>query len=118
MVEDTKLIVFNQKTIRRTFHNHEWWFAVIDVIMVLTDSSNPADYIKKMRSRDKALAEGWGQFVTPLLLDTEGGKQKVNCANTKSLLRIIQSVPSLKAEPLKRWLAQVGYERVQEIEDP
>lgn len=115
---DAKLVMFNQKSVRRTFHDNEWWFAVVDIIAVLTDSSNPSDYIKKIRSRDKELAQGWGQFVTPLWLDTEGGKQKINCANTESLFRIIQSIPSPKAEPLKRWLAKVGYERVQEIEDP
>jgi DNA-damage-inducible protein D len=113
-----KLVMFSQQAIRRTFHNDQWWFAVADVVAVLTNSPNPTDYIKKIRSRDKELSAGWGQLVTPLWLDTEGGKQKVNCANTEALLRIIQSVPSPKAEPLKRWLAQVGYERVQEIEDP
>lgn len=118
MLSDTKIVMFNQNTIRRTFRNDQWWFAVADVIAVLTNSPNPTDYIKKIRSRDKELARGWGQFVTPLWLDTEGGKQKVNCANTEALLRIIQSVPSPKAEPFKRWLAKVGYERIQEIEDP
>ncbi len=71
-----------------------------------------------MRKRDAELAKGWGQIVTPLLLETSGGKQKVNCANTEGIFRIIQSIPSPKAEPFKRWLAKVGYERVQEIEDP
>jgi hypothetical protein len=71
-----------------------------------------------MRLRDKVLSEGWGQIVTPLRVETEGGIQRVNCANTEGLFRIIQSIPSPKAEPFKRWLAQVGYERVKEIEDP
>jgi len=118
MQEDAGLVVFKKQSIRRSFHNHEWWFAVQDVVGALTDSPNVADYIKKMRSRDKELSEGWGQFVTPLTIKTEGGPQKVNCANTESLFRIIQSIPSPKAEPFKRWLAKVGYERVQEIENP
>ena len=113
-----KLAVFNDKAIRRTFHNNEWWFSVVDVVGALTDSLNPTDYIKKMRSRDVDLSKGWGQIVTPLLMDTVGGKQKINCANTESIFRIIQSIPSSKAEPFKRWLAKVGYERIQEIEDP
>ena len=113
-----KLVVFNKKSIRRTLHNGEWWFSVVDVVQVLTDSTNPSDYIKKLRSRDINLSEGWGQIVTPLSIETLGGKQKLNCANTEGLFRIIQSIPSPKAEPFKRWLTKVGYERVQEIEDP
>lgn len=115
---DQKMIVFNDRTIRRTIHNNEWWFCIADVISVLTDTANPTDYIKKMRLRDKELAKGWGQIVTPLRLATEGGMQKLICANTAGIFRIIQSVPSPKAEPFKRWLAEVGYERVQEIENP
>ncbi|MBL0320102.1 MAG: Bro-N domain-containing protein [Alphaproteobacteria bacterium] len=113
-----RLVVFNKQSIRRTLHKNEWWFVITDVISALTDSANPTDYVKKMRSRDKELSEGWGQFVTPLSIATEGGKQKLNCAHTESLFRIIQSIPSPKAEPFKRWLAKVGYERIQEIEDP
>ncbi|MFH0775456.1 MAG: Bro-N domain-containing protein [bacterium] len=115
---ETKLAVFKGKEIRRILHNNEWWFSIGDVVEVLTDTVNSSDYIKKMRSRDTELAKGWGQIVTPLWLETEGGKQKVNCANTEGIFRIIQSIPSPKAEPFKRWLAKVGYERVQEIEDP
>lgn len=115
---ESKLAVFKGKKIRRTLHNNEWWFAVSDVVEVLTDSPNAADYIKKMRSRDEELAKGWGQIVTLLSIETAGGPQKLNCANTEGIFRIIQSIPSPKAEPFKRWLAKVGYERVQEIEDP
>lgn len=115
---DNKLIVFQDKEIRRTLHNGEWWFSVADVVVALTESPNASDYIKKMRKRDSMLSQGWGQIVTPLWLETEGGRQKVNCANTEGIFRIIQSIPSPKAEPFKRWLARVGYERVQEIEDP
>ena len=115
---ENHLVVFQEKAIRRTWHNEEWWFAVADVVVVLTDSVNPGDYIKKIRLRDKELSQGWGQIVTPLRIETEGGAQQVNCANTEGLFRIIQSIPSPKAEPFKRWLAQVGYERVKEIENP
>lgn len=115
---ENHLVVFQEKAIRRAWHNEEWWFAVVDVVTVLTDSVNPGDYIKKMRLRDNELSQGWGQIVTPLRIETEGGIQKLNCANTEGLFRIIQSIPSPKAEPFKRWLAQVGYERVKEIENP
>jgi prophage antirepressor-like protein len=115
---ESRLVAFQEKSIRRTWHNEEWWFAVADVVVVLTDSVNPGDYIKKMRLRDSELSQGWGHIVTPLRIETEGGIQRLNCANTEGLFRIIQSIPSPKAEPFKRWLAQVGYERVKEIENP
>ena len=118
MNKNTAIVIFKEQAIRRTWHKEEWWFSVADVVAVLTDSVNPTDYIKKMRSRDMELTKGWGQIVTPLLLDTQGGKQKINCANTEGLFRIIQSIASPKAEPFKLWLAKVGYERIQEIEDP
>lgn len=112
------IIVFNDHNIRRTLHNNEWWFAIQDIITVLTNSSNPTVYIKAMRRRDPELSKGWVQIVSPLSVETPGGKQKLNCANTEGIFRIIQSIPSPKAEPFKRWLAQVGYERVKEIENP
>jgi len=117
MIEN-KLIIFEGKKIRRTLHNEGWYFCIVDVVEVLTDSINPTDYIKKIKKRDSELSEGWGQIVTPLSIETEGGKQKLNCSNTEGVFRIIQSIPSKKAEPFKRWLAKVGYERVQEIENP
>ena len=112
--------LFESKQIRSQWNEQEqkWYFVVTDVIQALTDTPDVSDYIKKMRKRDKALAEAWEQFVIPLLVDTPGGKQKLNCANVQGLLRIIQSIPSPKAEPFKRWLAQVGYERLEEIENP
>jgi len=115
---ETKIAVFKGKEIRKTIHNNEWWFVIEDVVYVLTDTVNSKDYIKKMRKRDEELSKGWGQIVTSLKIETKGGKQKINCANTEGIFRIIQSIPSPKAEPFKRWLARVGYERVQEIEDP
>ena len=116
--DNKSLVVFQNKSIRRTWYHDEWFFAVVDVVAVLTDSVNPADYIKKIRHRDPVLTQGWGQIVTPLSVTTSGGMQKVNCANVKGLFRIIQSIPSPKAEPFKQWLAQVGYDRVLEIENP
>ena len=112
------IALFQEQTIRRTWHKDAWWFALSDVVAVLTESAAPADYIRKMRSRDKDLAQGWGQIVTPLRISTDGGVQLINCASTEGLLRIVQSIPSPKAEPFKRWLAKVGYERIQEIENP
>jgi hypothetical protein len=91
---------------------------VSDVIFALTGSTDIGQYIKKLRQRDPMLAETWTEFIRPLPFETAGGSQKLNCANTEGLFRIIQSIPSPKAEPFKRWLAKVGYERVQEIEDP
>ncbi len=114
----TNIVLFKNSKVRRTIQNNEWWFVVEDVIVALTDSINPKDYITKMRARDPELGKGYGQFVSTLDIPTEGGKQKMNCATTESVFRIIQSIPSPKAEPFKRWLAKVGYERVQEIENP
>ena len=91
---------------------------IVDVVSVLTESVQPEGYIKDLRRRDPELAKGWGKIATPLRIDTPGGAQRINCANTEGLFRIIQSIPSPKAEPFKRWLAQVGYERVKEIENP
>ncbi len=116
--KQNKIIVFESKSIRSTWHNNEWWYAIADIVSILTDSKNPTGYLKDMRRRDKELAKGWGQIATPLSIETKGGKQRVNCANTEGIFRIIQSIPSPKAEPFKRWLAKVGYERVQEIENP
>ena len=115
---ENHIVVFNSQKIRRVFHENTWWFVIADIVGVLTDSVQPAGYIKDMRRRDPELNKGWGQIATPLLIDTAGGPQKLNSANTEGIFRIIQSIPSSKAEPFKLWLAQVGYERVQEIEDP
>ena len=120
---ETRIALFQHETIRRTIHNNEWWFVITDVVGALTDSVDPSDYLKKMRKRDPDLAaalQGGGQFVPPLGLefDTAGGRQRLQCWNTEGIFRLIQSIPSPKAEPFKRWLARVGYERIQEIEDP
>ena len=118
LIPTTKIAVFRKKEIRKTLYNNQWWFVIMDVVAALTDSTQPDGYIKDMRRRDVELAKGWGQIATPLSVQTAGGIQKLNCANTEGIFRIIQSIPSSKAEPFKLWLAKVGYERVQEIEDP
>lgn len=119
-----RIVLFRQKQIRKIVHNNEWWFVINDVISVLTDSKDPAQYFRRIKKRDSELArlieKGGVQIVLPLMLEVEtaGGKQKMYCWNTEGLFRLIQSIPSPKAEPFKRWLAKVGYERIQEIEDP
>ncbi|TWJ32732.1 BRO-N domain-containing protein [Geobacter argillaceus] len=116
---ETKLVVFQNKEIRRTLHNGEWWFSVVDVCGVLTESADAGAYWRKLKQRLNA--EG-SEVVTNChglkLVAADGKKYLTDCANTEGLFRIIQSIPSPKAEPFKRWLAKVGYERVQEIEDP
>ncbi len=113
-----KIAIFQKKEIRRVIYRNEWWFVITDIVVALTDSIQPDGYIKDMRRRDPELSKGWGQIATPLSVKTPGGQQKMNCANAEGIFRIIQSIPSPKAEPFKRWLAKVGYERVQEIDDP
>lgn len=116
---DTKVAIFKGKEVRKTLYNNEWWFSVSDVVQVLTDSTDVKQYIKKIRSRDNELNVNWGTICTPLeLIAPDGKTRETNCANTEGIFRIIQSIPSPKAEPFKRWLAKVGYERIQEIEDP
>jgi DNA-damage-inducible protein D len=112
--------LFESKKVRTVWNeiDQKWYFVVEDVIAILTDSNDPKQYVKRMRMRDKELSKGWVQFVPTLLIETTGGKQKMGCANAKGLLRIIQSVPSPKAEPFKLWLAQVGSDRLDEIENP
>ena len=115
-----ELQLFEGKRIRHIYdeENNKWYFSIEDIVKILTDSINPKDYIKKLKKRDEELSEGWGQIVPHLKLNTKGGMQKVSCANTKGILRIIQSIPSLKAEPFKLWFAEVGSERLEEIVDP
>ncbi len=111
-------VSFEENEVRRAWHNGQWYFAVVDVIRILTDSSQPEGYIKDMRRRDDELSKGWGQIATPLSIMTKGGAQKINCSNLSGIFRIIQSIPSPKAEPFKQWLAKVGQERIEEIQDP
>jgi DNA-damage-inducible protein D len=118
MDKDKALVVFQDKKIRRIWHNSEWYFSVVDVVEALTDSPTPRQYWSKVKDREfiaLELSPIWVQLKLP----AEDGKlRETDCANTKNMFRIIQSIPSPKAEPFKQWLAQVGYERVEEIQDP
>jgi hypothetical protein len=119
MTENAKIALFKGKTIRRTLNRNEWWFSVVDVVAALIDSPDAGAYWRKLKQR---LGEEGSEVVTfchGLKLPAADGKQyKTDCASTEGIFRIIQSIPSPKAEPFKRWLAKVGYERVQEIENP
>lgn len=111
-ITTTKIALFKGRKVRKTIYQDEWWFVVEDVVLALIDSSDPKQYIQKMKQRDVELAKGWVQIVYTLEVLTGGGKQKMLCANTEGIFRIIQSIPSPKAEPFKRWLARVGIEGV------
>ena len=120
MTQHNAIKLFEEKRVRTVWDDQQekWYFSVVDVVSVLTDSANPTDYLKKMRKRDPQLAEGWGQIVTPLSIQTPGGKQKVNFADTEAIFRIIQSIPSPKAERFKLWMARVAAERLDQMIDP
>lgn len=118
MEHTNKLILFQENTVRRTWNDGEWYFVLEDVIKILTDSTDPKQYIKRMKNRDDVLKQGWVQFVPTLTISTDGGKQRMNCSNVKGILRIIQSITSPKVEPFKLWLAEIGSERIMEIENP
>lgn len=120
MTKKQAIQLFQERKVRTIWDDQEekWYFCVADVVEVLTDSTNPTDYIKKMRKRDPMLAEGWGQIVTPLAVQTAGGKQKTNFATIEGIFRIIQSIPSPKAEPFKQWMAQVASQRIDQMQDP
>ena len=110
--------IFEEKEVRKIWHNEMWYFVVEDVVQALIDSSDVKQYIQRIKQRDPELNKGWVQIVHTLDVDTKGGKQKMNCANLEGIFRIIQSIPSPKAEPFKRWLAKVGKERIDEIANP
>ncbi len=117
---DNTLVVFRGKEIRRILEKNEWFFSVVDIIEALTDSDNPRNYWNMMKAREKRQSKiQLSTLCVQLKLTSSDGKSyKTDCVNTENAFRIIQSIPSPKAEPFKRWLAKVGYERVQEIEDP
>lgn len=115
------LKLFQSNQIRTVWNEEEeqWYFSVVDIVGALTDSVDAKQYIKKMKSRDKELGSSWGTICTLAKLPSSDGKNyRTTVANTKGILRIIQSIPSPKAEPFKQWLAQVGAERIEEIENP
>jgi len=116
--KENNVALFEKKHVRRVWHEEQWWFVIEDIVLALIDSKDPKQYIQRMKLRDPELAKGWVQFVHTLVIPTSGGKQKMNCVNTEGALRIIQSIPSPKAEPFKRWLARIGQERIDEINNP
>lgn len=119
MEEQRALTFFQGMPIRKVWFNEEWWFAVFDIVQLLTGSSDTKQYIKKLRQRDPVLYSNWGTICTPLpILAPDGKMRETNCVNTEGAFRIIESIPSPQAEPMKLWLAKVGYERVKEIQNP
>jgi len=120
MDKDKTLVVFENKKIRRTWHDERWHFSVVDIVSALTDSVDSKDYWYRLKQREKESSGiELSTFCRQLkLLSSDGKSYMTDCADTESMFRIIQSIPSKKAEPFKRWLAKVGYERVQEIENP
>ena len=120
MSDIEKIQLFESKKVRTVWVEEEdkWFFVLEDVIKVLTESTDPKQYVKRMKLRDPELAKGWVQIVPLLTIKTEGGPQKMRCANLEGMLRIIQSIPSKKAEPFKRWMAQVAAERINQMIDP
>jgi len=118
-MRENKLAIFEEKEVRREWYNEEWYFSVEDVVQILTDSVDVKQYIKKLKSRDGELNFNWGTICTLVeMIAKDGKRRKIMTANTKGILRIIQSIPSPKAEPFKLWLAQVGSERLEEIVNP
>lgn len=121
MDENNSIQLFEDRKIRTAWdeEKEEWYFSVQDVVAVLSESTDPKQYIKKMRARDPQLSANWGTICTPVqMLAADGKQRKVQAANTEGILRIIQSIPSPKAEPFKRWLAQIGRERIEETINP
>jgi hypothetical protein len=117
--EQTGLAIFEGKQIRRTWHNDEWWFAVADIVELLSVSADVKQYIKKRRSRDPELGDKGGTICTPLAMEAADGRiRRITASNLEDLFRIIQSINSPKAEPFKRWLAKVGKQRIDELENP
>ena len=115
----TKIAIFKGKKIRKIIYNNEWWFSVVDIVGALTDSADAGAYWRKLKQRLKEEGSEVVTFCHGLKLESSDGKKyETDCANTEGIFRVIQSIPSPKAEPFKRWLARVGYERVKEIEDP
>ena len=111
-------IIFQQKEIRRVWHKDEWWFSILDIVEVLSDSPSPKTYWAKIKERDNEISQPFPFWEQLKLVASDSKMRETDCVNMEGALRIIQSIPSPKAEPFKRWLAKVGYERIQEIENP
>jgi hypothetical protein len=119
--QPSKIAIFKGKQIRKAIHQGEWYFSIIDIVAVLTESPNPRRYwsnLKIQLSENEGFGQLYSKTVQLKLLASDGKMRETDTANTETVFRIIQSIPSSKAEPFKRWLAKVGYERIQEIEDP
>src|SRR3990167_8754150 len=112
------IALFEGNKVGRVWHDEKWFFVVEDVVLALIESKNVKDYINKIKQRDPELSKGYGQFVHTLDVPTKGGIQQMNCADLEGIFRIIQSIPSPKAEPFKQWLARIGKERLDEIQNP
>ncbi len=114
-----KIALFKGKKIRKIIYNNEWWFSVVDVVEVLTESPRPRKYWNALKTKLEEEGSQLSHNVGQLKLEANDGKKyATDCANTETIFRLVQSIPSPKAEPFKRWLAKVGYERIKEIEDP
>ena len=120
MENNKTLTIFESKEIRRNYieESETWYFSLVDIIGALTDSVNPTDYLKKLRKRDLELGSYIGTNCPQIAMLTKGKNRKTLAGDVKDILRLVQSIPSPKAEPFKQWLAKVGYERIQEIQDP
>lgn len=120
-MQSNAVVLFNEQSIRRVWVNEQWWFSIIDIVTVLTESKNSRRYwsdLKRQLTEKEGFFELYGKIVQFKLRAPDGKLRETDCANTETLLRIIQAIPSPKAEPFKQWLAKVGYERIQELADP
>jgi len=115
---NNQIAIFRGKTVRKTIYKKEWWFSILDVIKILTDSPQPKTYWAKMKERNKEMSQPFPFWEQLKMIAEDGKMRETDCADTEGILRVVQSIPSSKAEPFKRWLARIGYERIQEIEDP
>ena len=121
MTQQQALQLFEERKVRTVWDDEEekWYFSIVDVVAVLTDSSDPKQYLKKMRNRDPELQNNWGTICTPVrMVATDGKLRLVDASDTQGILRIIQSIPSPKAEPFKQWMAQVAAQRIDQMQDP
>jgi len=116
--QNQQIALFKGREIRKILHKNEWWFSILDVVAVLAETPSPKTYWSKMKDRDKEISQPFPFWEQLKLVAEDGKMRETDCADTEGIFRIIQSIPSPKAEPFKRWLARVGYERVQEIENP
>lgn len=115
---ESKIDLFKDKEVRKIFDHGEWWFSVKDVLEALIDTTDGNRYSRDLRSRDKGLEERWAEITRTFEQDSKGGKQQTTFINIEGIFRLMQSVPSGKAEAFKKWLAKVGFERIQEIQNP